>query len=61
LAGRGAEGPEIRVGLSLGEVKREMILQILRETGGNRTQAAAMLGITRKTLLNKIKGYGVQA
>jgi len=57
LAGGESEAPEIRVGLSLKEVEREMVIQTLRETGGNRTQAAAILGITRKTLLNKIKEF----
>jgi two-component system, NtrC family, response regulator HydG len=60
LAGAEGEGPEIRVGLSLRDVEKEMIIQTLRETGGNRTQASAILGITRKTLLNKIKEYGIQ-
>lgn len=61
LAGGEEHRPEIRVGLSLREVEREMILQTLRETGGNRTHAAAILGISRKTLLNKIKEYGIEA
>lgn len=59
LLERRPEGPEIRVGLSLKEVEREMIAQTLRETRGNRTRAAAILGISRKTLLNKIKEYGL--
>ena len=44
---------------SLREVERETILKTLHQTGGNRTQAAQILGITRKTLQNKIKEYGI--
>jgi two-component system response regulator HydG len=59
MAAPNEESQSIRVGLSLRDVEREMIAQTLRETGGNRTQAAAILGISRKTLLNKIKEYGI--
>jgi two-component system response regulator HydG len=43
----------------LREVERETILKTLHQTGGNRTHAAQILGITRKTLQNKIKEYGL--
>ncbi len=46
-------------GRSLKEVEREMILRTLSETGGNRTQAADILGISRRTLQLKLKAYGV--
>ncbi len=46
-------------GMPLKEVEREVILQTLGETGGNRTQTARVLGISRKTLQNKIKEYGI--
>jgi transcriptional regulator with GAF, ATPase, and Fis domain len=32
----------------------------LRKTGGNRSQAARLLGLTRQGLLNKIRRYGIQ-
>ncbi len=60
LAGPQQESQGIHVGLTLRDMEREMIVQTLRETGGNRTQAASILGISRKTLLNKIKEYGIQ-
>jgi two-component system response regulator HydG len=44
---------------SLKDVERETIVKTLRQTGGNRTRTAAILGITRKTLQNKIKEYGI--
>jgi two-component system response regulator HydG len=53
------EAPDIHVGLSLKEMEREMIIQTLKETGGNRTRAASVLGISRKTLLNKLKEYSI--
>lgn len=44
---------------SLEEKEREYILQVLRLTGGNKSAAAEILGITRNTLYAKIKGYGL--
>ncbi len=42
---------------SLYEVEKQMILQTLEETGGNKSEAARRLGITRKTLQNKLQKY----
>ena len=42
---------------SLSEVEKEMIFQTLDETGGNKSEAARRLGITRKTLQNKLHRY----
>ena len=44
---------------SLKDMEREHISKTLAQVGGNRTQAAKILGITRKTLQNKIKEYGL--
>ena len=44
---------------SLAEVERLHIEKILRHHGGNRTRAAQELGISRATLINKIKAYGL--
>ncbi len=46
-------------GISLSEVERALILKTLEETGGNRSRAAEILGINRRTLLNKLKEYGI--
>jgi len=46
------------VGKSLEEVEKEHILNVLSETGGNYSQAARILGISRITLYNKMKNFG---
>ena len=43
---------------SLEEEERRHIAAALTETGGNRTQAARLLGISVPTLYSKIKKYG---
>jgi DNA-binding NtrC family response regulator len=40
-------------------VERNAIIQMLRETGGNKLETAKRLGIGRQTLYNKIKAYGI--
>jgi two-component system response regulator HydG len=47
-------------GMTLEELEKEAILQTLEETGANRTQTAQILGISRKTLQNKLKEYGLE-
>jgi len=44
---------------SLRTAEREFILRALRETGWQRTRAAALLGITRATLHAKLKRYEI--
>ncbi len=39
----------------LEEVERKYITKVLKETGGNRTKAAKILGIDRKTLYRKVR------
>lgn len=41
----------------LSEVEKEHIFRVLDETEGNRTRASEILGITRQTLINKLKAY----
>jgi two-component system response regulator HydG len=45
--------------MTLDEVEKESILQMLELTGGNKSEAARRLGVTRKTLHKKLKMYGV--
>ncbi|PJB44825.1 MAG: two-component system response regulator [Deltaproteobacteria bacterium CG_4_9_14_3_um_filter_44_9] len=53
------EQSEIIMGHTLRDTEREVIRRTLEKTGGNRTRAATILGITRKTLQNKIKEYRI--
>ncbi|MFC1857975.1 sigma-54-dependent transcriptional regulator [Thermodesulfobacteriota bacterium] len=50
---------DLTPGRSLKEVEKEMILRTLKETDGNRTHAANILGISRRTLQLKLKEYGI--
>jgi DNA-binding NtrC family response regulator len=43
--------------LSLHEVERDYILETLRKTGGNKTRAAEILGLDRKTLYRKLEEF----
>ena len=53
-----AAGPSNLVGRPLMEVERYYIEQALKLTDGNREEAARMLGISTKTLYNKLRLYG---
>jgi len=44
---------------SLEEIEKEAIAATLQATDGNKSEAARRLGITRKTLHNKLKSYGI--
>jgi DNA-binding NtrC family response regulator len=46
---------------NLKEVEKTHLLNVLRETGGNYSEAARILGISRMTLYNKAKEYGFDA
>jgi len=45
------------VGRTVAEVERDLILETLRHCLGNRTRAAAVLGISIRTLRNKLNDY----
>ncbi len=46
------------IGTTVDAMERELILQTLSATGNNKTRAAELLGISLKTLHNKLKEYG---
>lgn len=46
-------------GISLAASEKALILKTLSDTGDNRTRAAEILGINRRTLQNKLKEYGI--
>jgi DNA-binding NtrC family response regulator len=61
-AGDGSTGQEEPTGtLSLEEIERRHIEQVLRKNDFSRTKTAAELGISKKTLYLKIKRYGMKA
>ncbi len=45
------------VGLSVASVERDLILATLDRTGGNRTHAAAILGLSIRTIRDKLAQY----
>ncbi len=48
---------QIRPGLTVREMERELIFKTLQEVDDNRTHAAEMLGISIRTLRNKLREY----
>lgn len=51
-------GIRFPIGTTVDAMERELILQTLNATGNNKTRAADLLGISLKTLHNKLKEYG---
>jgi Nif-specific regulatory protein len=49
-----AESDDLQVEGSVAEIEKRVVLERLREFNGNRTRAALSLGISRRTLLNKL-------
>jgi DNA-binding NtrC family response regulator len=47
----------VRVGTTVDEAERMLILRTLESTGQNKTRAAEILGVSLKTLHNKLKEY----
>lgn len=43
------------------ETEKQHIIEALRQTGNNKSRAALLLGIDRKTLYNKLKLYGIES
>jgi two-component system response regulator HydG len=58
-ASRPARAPESGKVLPLRDVERQMIIRALEETNYHKPQAAAMLGISLKTLYNKLARFGL--
>ncbi len=44
---------------AIAELEQRMVTKALQESGGNRTQAAKTIGLTRQGLINKIKRYQI--
>jgi DNA-binding NtrC family response regulator len=56
--GDGPDSVSFRVGTSLEDAEKALILKTLAANGNNKTRAADVLGISLKTLHNKLKTYG---
>jgi DNA-binding NtrC family response regulator len=54
----GAEPPAAPVGTTLDEAEKQLILRTLASVSNNKTRAAEILGISVKTLHNKLHRYG---
>ena len=49
----------LRPGVSLGEMERRLVEITLAATGGNRSRAAELLGVSLRTVRNKVRSYGL--
>ena len=56
--GEVSEAGTVLVGRTVADVEQELIINTLRNCLGNRTHAANILGISIRTLRNKLKQYG---
>ena len=48
------------IGSTVGEIERELVLHTLARCDGNRTRAARVLGVSVRTLRNKIRQYSAE-
>ncbi|MDD2943343.1 MAG: sigma-54 dependent transcriptional regulator [bacterium] len=54
----GADMISVRSGMTVAEAEKKLIYETLKQTEQNRTKAAEMLGISIRTLRNKLNEYG---
>ncbi len=47
-------------GISLDELEKSLILQALQKADGNKSQAAKLLGISRRAMYSKMKTHGIE-
>ena len=48
----------VKVGTSIADMEKRLILATLNELGGDKKQAAETLGVSLKTLYNRLNSYG---
>jgi DNA-binding NtrC family response regulator len=58
MAASDPDAVRLGVGTTVGEAEKLLILKTLEATSNNKTRAAEILGISLKTLHNKLKEYG---
>lgn len=59
LARQAACPPAEPIGADLDQIKKERLLQALRNANGNQSEAARLLGVSRTTIWNQMKRYGL--
>jgi len=50
---------KIPIGTAMDDIEREVILRTLAANAGNKTATAEVLGISRRSIYNKLALYGV--
>jgi DNA-binding NtrC family response regulator len=60
-ASRESRGKAVQSGVTLQEMEKRLLEATLRSTGGNRTRAAELMGVSLRTVRNKIREYGLPA
>ncbi len=55
----GADDPRVRLHREMAELERRRILEALEQTAGNQTQAAELLGVSRRTLVYRLNTLGL--
>ena len=61
LLAKGNAVPAKRTALNREEIKKIELIETLQKTGGNQSKAAKLLGVTRVTIWNRMKRYGISS
>lgn len=56
-----SDRPAKKVTINREEIKKIGLIEALEKTGGNQSQAAKLLGVTRVTVWNRMKRYGISS
>ena len=59
VPGGAVSDDRLRAGVSLEDMERRLLEMTLQATGGNRSRAAGLLGVSLRTVRNKIRSYGL--
>jgi len=59
LSDAGSVGAVLHPGMKMQDMERTLLERTLAATGGNRSRAAVLLGISLRTVRNKIRAYGL--